>query len=94
MKNKVLETLGKLETLEYSVIENLNEVAPLEVNEDYELPTEVTFTATEYSSCGCSSGCGSNYNRGDCRCSSGCGNNYNRGDCRCSSGCGNNYSKG
>ena len=90
MKIKTLETLGKLETLESSVIENLNEVCPLEINDETELPAEVSFTATEYSSCGCSS----NYNRGDCRCSSGCGNNYNRGDCRCSSGCGNNYSKG
>lgn len=94
MKIKTLEILGKLETLESSVIENLNEVCPLEINDETELPAEVSFTATEYSSCGCSSGCGNNYNRGDCRCSSGCGNNYNRGDCRCSSGCGNNYSKG
>lgn len=94
MKTKFLETLGKLETLESSAIDNLNEVSPLEINDNSELPTEVSFTAIEYSSCSCSSGCGTNYNRGNCRCSSGCGNNYNKGDCRCSFSCGNNYNKG
>ena len=93
MKN-TLETLGKLEKLELSAMENIEEVTPLENSEDLEIPQEVSFTGIEYSSCSCSSGCGSNYNRGDCSCSSGCGSNYNKGHCVCSTGCGSNYSKG
>ena len=94
MGNKSLGTLTKLEALESITIENAEEIQPFEIKENKDMAEKVELDFVEYSSCRCSSSCGSNYNRGDCRCSIGCGSNYNRGSCRCSIGCGSNYSKG
>lgn len=94
MGKESLETLNKLEALETLIIENAEDIQPLEQKQNEDTAENVELHFVEYSSCTCSSSCGSNYNRGDCRCSVGCGSNYNRGSCRCSVGCGSNYSKG
>ncbi len=94
MSKQLLETLNKLEALESIAIENTNEVQPLEMKENEDSAENVELDFVEYSSCRCSSSCGSNYNQTTCRCSAGCGSNYNKGGCRCSVGCGSNYSKG
>lgn len=79
MKNEFSELNDKLEKLEGSLLENLDQIAPLEFS-DINNDVQDSMHQIEYSSCGCYSSCGSNYSRnGKCSCYSSCGSNYNKG---------------
>lgn len=79
MKNEFSELNDKLEKLEGSFLENLDQIAPLEFS-DINNDVQASVHQIEYSSCGCYSSCGSNYSRnGKCSCYSSCGSNYNKG---------------
>lgn len=79
MKNEFSEINDKLEKLEGSFLDNLDQIAPLEfsyINND----VQESVHQVEYSTCGCYSSCGSNYSRnGKCSCYTSCGSNYNKG---------------
>lgn len=79
MSKNSLEIFEKIEALDASIVENMHEVKPLEINDNENLAEPVEMGQIEFSSCRCSSACGSNYNRGTCRCSTGCGSNYSKG---------------
>lgn len=78
MENENLETNEKLEQIEASALEGMDEVAPLaETNEDLEINDKPQEEILEMSTCICTGGCGSNYNStGGCTCTGGCGSNY------------------
>lgn len=79
MGKNSLETFGKIEALDASIVENMHEVKPMEITENENFAEPVDLGQIEFSSCRCSAACGSNYNRGTCRCSTGCGSNYSKG---------------
>lgn len=79
MKKEFSELSNKLEQLEGSFLENLDQIAPLEFS-DINNDIQVSIHQIEYSTCGCYSSCGSNYSRnGKCSCYTSCGSNYNKG---------------
>lgn len=48
----------------------------------------------EVFSCSCTTGCGSDYSRGNCSCTSSCGSDYAKnGKCACTTSCGSNSSR-
>ena len=74
-----LEIKEKLERLESSALENLEEVSPLEYSEEYsDITSEVSEPIIEMKTCTCSGGCGSNFSYGDCTCSGSCGSNNHK----------------
>ena len=81
MNKEFFESNEKLEQLESSVLENLDEVTPIEQNiTEFESPCNLEGPQVEMSTCSCLSSCGSNYSRnGECSCLSSCGNNHNKG---------------
>lgn len=79
MKNEFSEINDKLEKLEGSFLENLEQIAPLEFS-DINNDVQDSVHQVEYSTCGCYSSCGSNYSRnGKCSSYTSCGSNYNKG---------------
>lgn len=79
MKNEFSEINDKLEKLEGSFLENLDQIAPLEFS-DINNDVQDSMHQVEYSTCGCYSSCGSSYSRnGKCSCYTSCGSNYNKG---------------
>lgn len=79
MKNEFSELSNKLEQLEGSFLENLDQIAPLEFS-DINNDVQDSIHQIEYSTCGCYSSCGSSYSRnGKCSCYTSCGSNYNKG---------------
>ncbi len=45
-------------------------------------------------SCSCTTGCGSDYSRGNCSCTSSCGSDYAKnGTCSCTTSCGSNSNR-
>lgn len=79
MKNEFSEINDKLEKLEGSFLESLDQIAPLEFS-DIKIDVQDSVHQVEYSTCGCYSSCGSNYSRnGKCSCYTSCGSNYNKG---------------
>ena len=81
MNKEFFESKEKLEQLEASVLENLDEVTPIEQNvTEFESPCNLEEPQVEMSTCSCLSSCGSNYSRnGECSCLSSCGSNHNKG---------------
>ena len=80
MSNEKLELNEKLEQIEAAALENIDEVAPIESNEEkIETLESVAEPQVEMSTCICTNSCGNNYSRGDCICTNNCGNNYSRG---------------
>ena len=80
MKTEFSELNNRLEQLEGSILENLDNISPLEFSEIDNEASAVEMHQIEYSSCGCYSSCGSSYSRnGKCSCYSSCGSNYNKG---------------
>lgn len=80
MSNEKLELNEKLEQIEAAALENIDEVAPIESNEEkIETSDCVEEPQVEMSTCICTNSCGNNYSRGGCICSNNCGNNYSRG---------------
>lgn len=80
MSNEKFELNEKLEQLETAALENVDEVAPIESNEEKLETSEcVEEPQVEMSTCTCMNSCGSNYSRGDCVCMNNCGNNYSKG---------------
>lgn len=79
--NEYKETVEKIEQIESSSLETMDEVTPLEINEDItEMPEEVPEPLGEMSICTCTNSCGSNYSySGGCTCSNNCGSNYSKG---------------
>lgn len=78
MKNEFSEINDKLEKLEGSFLENLDQIAPLEFS-DINNDVQDSMHQVEYSTCGCYSSCGSSYSRnGKCSCYTSCGSNYNK----------------
>lgn len=78
MENENLETNEKLEQIEASALEGMEEVTPLaETNEDLEINDKPQEEILEMSSCQCTGGCGNSYNSTNgCQCTGGCGSNY------------------
>jgi len=78
MENENLETNEKLEQIEASALEGMDEVTPLaETNEELEINEKPQEEILEMSTCTCTGGCGSSYNStSGCRCTGGCGSNY------------------
>lgn len=81
MNKEFFESNEKLEQMEASVLENIDEVTPIEQNEvEFEAPCSIEEPQVEMSTCSCLSSCGSNYSRnGECSCLSSCGSNHNKG---------------
>lgn len=81
MNKDFFEANEKLEQLESSALENLDEVTPIEQNEmEFEYPCNLEEPQVEMSTCSCLSSCGSNYSRnGECSCLSSCGSNHSKG---------------
>lgn len=78
MKNEFSEINDKLEKLEGSFLENIDQIAPLEFS-DINNDVQDSMHQVEYSTCGCYSSCGSSYSRnGKCSCYTSCGSNYNK----------------
>lgn len=81
MNKEFFESSEKLEQLEASVLESLDEVTPIEQNElEFESPCILEEPQIEMSTCSCLSSCGSNFSRnGECVCLSSCGSNHSKG---------------
>lgn len=76
--NEQLELSEKLEQLETSAIENIDEIVPLEANDDT-LETPENIKAPNFSSisfgCSCNGFCGGNFRYEGCSCNGFCGSN-------------------
>ena len=81
MSNEFDESYEKLEQLEASVLENIDEIVPIEqIEMVFEDPCIIEESQVDMSTCFCLNSCGSNYSRnGECICLSSCGSNYNKG---------------
>lgn len=76
--NESLEFNEKLEQLEASAIENVDEIVPLEENEEnLETPDDVerpNFSSISFG-CSCNGYCGGNFRYEGCSCNGYCGSN-------------------
>lgn len=78
--NEQIELSEKLEQLEISAIENIDEIVPLKEEETLETPENVEAPNVSSISFGCSCNgyCGGNFRYEGCSCNGYCGGNYRK----------------
>lgn len=75
------ELSEKLEQLEASAIENVDEVTPIKEEESTEKPEDIetpNFSQISFGSCSCNGYCGGNFRYEGCSCNGYCGSNYRK----------------